>query len=168
MSDPSRAVPRTTEAREDASGHTGGAPGRWAARLATVRRLSGLLVTAISLSLKVLSFRRVLGLVRRLSPPAGVADHGARTAERATEVARVSAIACRHTPLSNSCLHRSLALWWLLRRRGIDAELRIGARQEHGTFEAHAWVEYAHRIVGDEDPDHRYVTLTRTQSERDS
>lgn len=39
------------------------------------------------------------------------------------------------------CLTRSLYLWWLLRRRGVGAKLRIGVRLEEGALEAHAWVE---------------------------
>lgn len=42
-----------------------------------------------------------------------------------------------------TCLSRSLALAWLLRRRGVDASVCIGARQDLGRFEAHAWVEVA-------------------------
>lgn len=40
------------------------------------------------------------------------------------------------------CLTRSLYLWWLLRRRGVGAKLRIGVRLEDGALEAHAWVEH--------------------------
>jgi len=40
-----------------------------------------------------------------------------------------------------NCLERSLALWWLLRLRGLAADLRLGARKEGTRFEAHAWVE---------------------------
>jgi hypothetical protein len=38
-------------------------------------------------------------------------------------------------------LVQSLALLRMLRTRGIDAELRLGARNVTGKFEAHAWVE---------------------------
>ncbi|MGH9678172.1 MAG: lasso peptide biosynthesis B2 protein, partial [Candidatus Acidiferrum sp.] len=44
---------------------------------------------------------------------------------------------------------RSMALWWLLRRRGMPAQLRIGARRTGGEFEAHAWVEMAGRAIND-------------------
>jgi hypothetical protein len=37
------------------------------------------------------------------------------------------------------CLEQSLALTWLLRRRGVPAELRIGVQPR--PFYAHAWVE---------------------------
>jgi hypothetical protein len=40
-----------------------------------------------------------------------------------------------------SCLERSLVLCRMLRRRGMNAELRIGGRKKANRFEAHAWVE---------------------------
>ncbi|MDO9147208.1 MAG: lasso peptide biosynthesis B2 protein [Hydrogenophaga sp.] len=50
-------------------------------------------------------------------------------------------IAARHTPFHATCLTRSLLLGWLLRRRGVASELRIGVRLTQGTLDAHAWVE---------------------------
>ncbi len=67
-------------------------------------------------------------------------------ASRAAEIALARAIAhiatatARHLPIRSNCLERSLALCVLLRRRGISAELRMGARKHAGRFEAHAWV----------------------------
>jgi hypothetical protein len=39
------------------------------------------------------------------------------------------------------CLQSALVLHAALRRRGIDATLRLGARWDAGELEAHAWVE---------------------------
>ena len=50
-------------------------------------------------------------------------------------------IAARHTPCPVTCLTRSLLLSWLLHRRGVASDLRIGVRLTRGTLEAHAWVE---------------------------
>jgi len=50
-------------------------------------------------------------------------------------------IAADHGLVRGNCLERSLTLWWLLGRHGIETELRIGARTVLGQFEAHAWVE---------------------------
>lgn len=46
-----------------------------------------------------------------------------------------------------SCLHRSAAGACLLRRRGIAAQLVIGA--ELMPFRAHAWIEVEGRVVND-------------------
>lgn len=51
-----------------------------------------------------------------------------------------------------------MVLWWLLRRRQIAAELRIGARKLEGQFEAHAWVEYAGAMLGDLGVDHLHFS----------
>lgn len=51
-------------------------------------------------------------------------------------------LATRHGPYAGNCLSRSLTLWWLLRRQGIESDLRIGVRSVAGCFGAHAWVEY--------------------------
>ena len=48
-----------------------------------------------------------------------------------------------------TCLRRSLVLWWLLRRRGIDSALRIGVRMEDGEFMSHAWVEWQDTVLND-------------------
>lgn len=65
----------------------------------------------------------------------------AATLQRAQVVSRLVGIAAGHGPVRVSCLHRSLVLWWLLRREGIPCELRLGARASSGEFEAHAWVQ---------------------------
>lgn len=48
-----------------------------------------------------------------------------------------------------TCLRKSLALWFLLRRQGIVTQLQIGTRFEKEEFQAHAWVEYQGYVVGD-------------------
>ena len=48
-----------------------------------------------------------------------------------------------------TCLRRSLVLWWMLRRRSIDSQLRIGARMDGENFSAHAWVEYQDTVLND-------------------
>jgi len=45
------------------------------------------------------------------------------------------------------CLQRSAATTCLLRRKGIRAEMVIGAQQT--PFKAHAWVEVGGRVVND-------------------
>ena len=50
-------------------------------------------------------------------------------------------IAARHSLGSRTCLTRSLLLGWLLQRRGVQSQLRIGVRVTQGALDAHAWVE---------------------------
>lgn len=59
-------------------------------------------------------------------------------------------VAARHTVGPRNCLTRSLVLDWLLRRRSIESQLRIGVRLDHGALNAHAWVECQGVPVNDE------------------
>jgi Transglutaminase-like superfamily len=70
------------------------------------------------------------------------------------EIVRLEASASRHLFFRANCLERSLVLWWLLARRGVPAELRIGARNQAGSFEAHAWVESEGAVLNDPDGTH--------------
>ena len=59
--------------------------------------------------------------------------------------ARMVRAAARHGIGRPTCLEESLTLWWLLGRRGIAADLRIGVRKTGKKFDADAWVEHEHR-----------------------
>ncbi len=101
--------------------------------------------------LRLLGFRRwKTALIRFTSHPAVVDGprHAARI-ETAREIARILEATSRHLIFHASCLEQSLVLWWLLARRGIPADLRIGARKEAGRFEAHAWVELGSMTLND-------------------
>ena len=74
-------------------------------------------------------------LERRARPAAGAGKREAR--DIAVDLDR----AANGLPFASSCLVRSRALLGLLRRRGIDAHLRIGVKLEDGALDAHAWVD---------------------------
>ncbi|MBV6623084.1 MAG: lasso peptide biosynthesis B2 protein [Rivularia sp. (in: Bacteria)] len=57
-----------------------------------------------------------------------------------------------------TCLRKSLALWFLLRRQGIVTELQIGTRFEKEEFQAHAWIEYQGYAVGEPSGVKQYFT----------
>jgi hypothetical protein len=63
--------------------------------------------------------------------------------------AELLAAAARRGVPGSTCLTRSLALLWLLRKSGLQPNLRIGARMLSGHFEAHAWVECEGQPVND-------------------
>ena len=65
----------------------------------------------------------------------------------AKRIARLEAVTASNLFFRTSCLEQSLVLCRLLRRRGMKATLRIGARKEADRFEAHAWVEMAGNVV---------------------
>jgi hypothetical protein len=100
--------------------------------------VSLVLLPAIQLALRVRGFTwtaRVLAA--RSDAPARPPDgtYARRAAEAVAIVGGRRLVGAR-------CLGRSLLLWFLLRRRGTDAELVIGADAvQAGSLPAHAWVE---------------------------
>lgn len=50
-------------------------------------------------------------------------------------------VAATYGPCRPKCLPRAVVLWALLRRHGVDAEVKLGVRKGERGFEAHAWVE---------------------------
>jgi Transglutaminase-like superfamily len=106
-------------------------------------------MTGIGLSL--FGFRRWKELIEQFSlsgrPPQVLpADLQCEMARRATLAVRSMEL---HGPTHPNCLERSLTLWWLLRRDGVEGELHIGARKQGERFEAHAWVELRGQVLND-------------------
>jgi len=108
-------------------------------------------LAATWVGLRVVGFRRwkhaLLWLTPRAANRAGATE--SPSTETARDVARMQQTAARHLFFRPNCLEQSLVLWWLLQRRGIPAELRIGARKSEGRFEAHAWVESEGVVLSD-------------------
>ena len=99
------------------------------------------------LGLVLLGLPRLRTLLRRLSPAGRVPVSVSLPDMLAWGVAVNTA--ARYTPFRATCLTRSLVLEWLLHRRGIASELRIGVRMAGGLLDAHAWVEHEGTPVND-------------------
>ena len=127
-------------------------------RAIVVEAAAGLLATWIGL--RVFNFRRWKKFLDIFVPPE-LRDSSAGTIPpiaAAQTIAQLEISAARHLFFRTNCLEQSMVLWWLLRRRQIPAELRIGARKQEGQFEAHAWVEYAGAMVADLGVDHLHFS----------
>jgi Transglutaminase-like superfamily len=115
---------------------------------------------ATRIGLRVGGLRRWKELLVRLAPlrtpGADVVLSGQPEMEVARRVAAIQEAVSRHLPWQASCLEKSLVLWWQLGRRGIAAEMRIGARKEAGRFEAHAWVELGTVVLNDSGETHMH------------
>ncbi len=101
----------------------------------------------VKLALLTIGFGRLFALSQRLLR--------ARPAERAPQAllagaARKVALAAAFFPGRALCLEQSVTLWLLLRRRGVQADLRLGVRPY--PFGAHAWVEHG-GVPVNEDPE---------------
>jgi hypothetical protein len=77
---------------------------------------------------------------------------GVSSEQSARGVARIVRVAAAHGPYRANCLQQSVTLWWLLRRRGVAGDLRIGTRKGAQGLEAHAWIEVCGRALN-ESPD---------------
>jgi Transglutaminase-like superfamily len=131
------------------------------ARGIVLEAAAGLLVTRVGL--RVAGFPRWRAALAWLTQgTAAPGSAGRAEIELARTVARWAAAAARHLPFSANCLDRSMTLWWLLRRRGIAADLRIGGRKENGRFEAHAWVELGGEALDDAGGEHRHFQPFKT------
>ena len=68
--------------------------------------------------------------------------------DEADQLVEAVALVAGRTLRGPKCLTRSMVAWFLLRRRGFDAVLRLGVPLETGgAFEAHAWVELDGAVV---------------------
>lgn len=65
------------------------------------------------------------------------------------EALRLQQIVRTSLGLGGTCLMRSLVLKAVLRRRGVDTELRIGVRKQGTVAEGHAWLEFNGAPVND-------------------
>ena len=118
---------------------------------------------ALALRLKGFKWTRAF-LQRRIPEPSPKIETPSTEPEdallTARSVARMVAVAANHGLYRANCLKRSLATWWLLQRRGIEAELNIGVNRDSGEFNAHAWVEYSgHTLVEADDITERYSSF---------
>jgi hypothetical protein len=108
------------------------------------------------LALRLGGFRRSTAMLARFAPLPDGTPLRDGTAVSPEEIARLTYATARSLPFASNCLDRSLALCWLLRRRGIAAHLRIGARKDGEQLEAHAWVESRGVPLNDGDAQHRH------------
>jgi len=123
-----------------------------AAKLDFVR--AALLLPLIRASLRLRGFRATQKTLQLRIRPGVAALPETAAAHETKLVCRMVLAAGRYSLLKGTCLERSLALWWLLARKGIATQLRIGGRKSGKKFEAHAWVERSGVAIGEPDGTH--------------
>ena len=97
------------------------------------------------ISLRVLGLQRLQTRLQRRP----IAVVNAPTTDELTRLGTLVNSAAHHTLGPANCLTRSLYFWWQLRHRGVNSQLRIGARLTRGVLKAHAWVEHAGIPIND-------------------
>ncbi len=109
-----------------------------------------LLLPMFALLLNSIGFKKTQTfLSNHLPKKPKISIHEDMQLEEAQSVARMVSIAANHGLYSANCLKKSLLTWWLLGRRGIATDLKIGVNKETGDFNAHAWVEYRGNVLID-------------------
>ncbi len=112
----------------------------------------------VDLALRILPFKRILAFCQPLPP----GRRNGSTAERSPSASRVVwlvEIAGRYAPVNATCLKKALILSWLLERRGIQTELRIGVARRDGTLIAHAWLDCDGRVIFGHEENEQYKLL---------
>ena len=117
-----------------------------------------LLLPLTGLAMRLMGFRRWQKMLLRLAPRTivGATIPSQDSLQLAYGIARMVHAAERHGLGRSNCLRQSLVLWWLMRRRGIVGELRIGVRKQAQGFQAHAWVQLHGAVVSDLDDVHQH------------
>lgn len=97
------------------------------------------------LSLRVAGFRRTVTVLGGIPTPfaggrpdADHVDQWVRTIDRTGG-----------RPYGASCLDRSVFLWFLMRQRDLDGQIRIGVAFDDGHLDGHAWVESGGVVIND-------------------
>jgi hypothetical protein len=121
-----------------------------------------MMLALIKVGLHCLGYRNFLCLLCAFSPIPQFAHLSAHAKLVARLVKRASELKSPNG--ANTCLHRSILLWWCLRWMGIKSELKTGIRSsETGRFIMHAWVEAEGSIINDRlDSVRQYTVLWRT------
>ena len=135
-------------ARADASARR--RPGEPTALLPPVPTLPGLLsrLALLEGALAVAGFTRTSAWIERHAAAAPSRDRDRLAVDGwVARVERAVATAAALFPGRAECLERSLLLYWLLRRRGVRCELRLGVQLY--PFLAHAWVERDGVVLND-------------------
>jgi hypothetical protein len=114
------------------------------------------LLPLVALSLHWRGFRATQAALQISFSNAGQKCDSALVCQKAALAAQMVNAADRHGLVHPSCLAKSLTLWWLLGRQGIESHLRVGIRKVNEKFEAHAWVEREGAALNEPDEHHHH------------
>jgi hypothetical protein len=121
-----------------------GLPRRERAAFRTAWMLLPLVTFSLWITGLAVTTRRLTRWLPATRPPA-LPD----AAEVAESVALMVMAAAERQPIPAKCLAKSVTLWFLLARLGIDSKVRIGVTKFDGVFDAHAWIEIDGRVLLD-------------------
>ena len=105
---------------------------------------------ALSLRLKGFNWTRQLIEKHRKESLHPTDAHEKRLNE-AKRTAYLVSVTASHGIYRANCLKKALVAQWLLLRRGISTDLKIGINNDMREFNAHAWLEFKGHILIDSD-----------------
>ena len=108
----------------------------------------GVLLPVFAVGVRMAGYGRLRAFLARLGPEPRPMDSQAAVDDAKATGRLVNGAAAR-LPFPVSCLPRALTLWWLLRLRRMESDVRIGVRHEEGRLQAHAWVEGNGTVLND-------------------
>ena len=96
------------------------------------------------LALRLVRLEVLVELSRGLASAPGDTEGGTEALERVAWATNAAGAV-----LGATCLPRSLALQWMLARRGVASDLCLGFPREGPLLPGHAWVEVGAKPIGD-------------------
>lgn len=117
---------------------------RWRALTGQQKAQLVLLVVALPATgalIRLVGFQKAARVCARVAGQAPLRPSAAGDLPQAEAFAQLAAIAGRRGPVTTTCLRQALVVRAWLRRRGLNAQLRLGVRKSNGVMDAHAWVE---------------------------
>ena len=108
----------------------------------------------IRILLKLINFKSIRSF---LSPFAKEKSHAEKMPFNIHRYHNLVNLCIRSTKLFTNCLSISLAFWTMLKRRGIDTDLKFGMIILPEKLKAHAWLEYQGEPLGDTKINLKYI-----------
>ena len=121
-----------------------------------------LLLNAIAPCVRLLGVMRCLNLLSLGIKMLGKNSRHDDPLQRARDISRIVQVASSRSAFQVACLEKSLVLWYVLAREGIDSAVCMGTQLTTDIFRAHAWVEVEGQVVSQRtDPRWRYVPFAQ-------
>ena len=114
------------------------------------------LLPMVRISLRSRGYKKTQEWLERRLEEGGTPERAGDRAASIEKTCRMVRAAAHYGIGNSSCLDESLVLWWLLRKAGVVASLRIGVRKEKQEFAAHAWVEHEGVALNQKEDMHRH------------
>ena len=100
---------------------------------------------AVELGVKLLPFKTLMVLLQRRGSVEG--DELGQSTVSSDRVAYLVEVASRYHVLTPTCLKKALVCYRLLRKKGVEVELVVGATKVESGLAAHAWLEHHGRVI---------------------